>query len=215
MPKSMRGWFALCRRSVNIRCTKLIDPSCTHAISHWVWCHQMLSFCYSFFRQWLIILFIQILSYSPLFISSGIRTIVIRIHLSQPSSCQVVLWRVNLSTVQNINILCSLFAVHCAVHLNLRFSLTHPTEAGKLALTNFMKEQGVPSDPGTVMTLVDEDGNQVVLVQQGTPSTEPNNAATSTASAANAEVTTSNSKIDGNTAPTRADLHIGITDYLR
>ncbi|XP_067938868.1 GA-binding protein subunit beta-2-like isoform X2 [Watersipora subatra] len=40
------------------------------------------------------------------------------------------------------------------------------TEAGKLALTNFIKDQGVTGDNNTVMTLVDEDGNQVLLVQQ-------------------------------------------------
>ena len=36
------------------------------------------------------------------------------------------------------------------------------TEAGKLALTNFMKDQGVSGESNTVMTLVDEDGNQVI-----------------------------------------------------
>lgn len=45
-------------------------------------------------------------------------------------------------------------------------------EAGKLALTNFMKGQGVTAEGGTVMTLVDEDGNQVLLVQQGSESSD-------------------------------------------
>ena len=45
-------------------------------------------------------------------------------------------------------------------------------EAGKLALTNFIKDQGAV-EHNTVVTLVDEQGNQMLVVQRDPQSTDP------------------------------------------
>lgn len=71
-----------------------------------------------------------------------------------------------------------------------------------MALTNFIKDQGVTGDNNTVMTLVDEDGNQVLLVQQGGDATVTDTG----------EVTTTE---EGDTTTIEAtansqDLHIGM-----